>query len=285
LKKLACYGVVLLLTLGGCAQNESMSRPVPLTDTPLYGKFIWHDLITDDVAAAKSFYGELFGWTFEDTKRPGGGDYTLIVSGKGLYVGGMVQLDDPGDGEDYSRWLGYLAVPNVDRASETITAAGGELVVSPRELGMVARVAAVKDPQGAVLGLIKSKVGYPQDNFNEGLGTVSFNELLATDDRQAANFYRDLIGGNVVDEKRGDKTYLMLRTGERNRAGIMQMPADGLEPLWLTHFSVEDAATAAARASSLGGKVLLAPQDDIRGGKVTLLTDPMGAILALNAGR
>jgi hypothetical protein len=44
---------------------------------PLLGKVIWHDLITEDVDAAREFYGGLFGWTFEDSTGPGGDDYVL----------------------------------------------------------------------------------------------------------------------------------------------------------------------------------------------------------------
>src|SRR5262252_6851120 len=32
----------------------------------LPGKFVWADLVTDDVPAARKFYGQLFGWKFSD---------------------------------------------------------------------------------------------------------------------------------------------------------------------------------------------------------------------------
>jgi len=61
----------------------------PVDDDPMVGKFVWHDLMTDDQAAAKRFYAGLFGWTYEDTTRFGDEPYTLIIS-DGLYVGDMV---------------------------------------------------------------------------------------------------------------------------------------------------------------------------------------------------
>ena len=33
----------------------------------LPGKFVWADLVTDDVPAARKFYAGLFGWTFRDS--------------------------------------------------------------------------------------------------------------------------------------------------------------------------------------------------------------------------
>ena len=42
----------------------------------LPGKLVWFDLLTDDDAAARRFYGELFGWTFDRSQGPTG--YSLI---------------------------------------------------------------------------------------------------------------------------------------------------------------------------------------------------------------
>ena len=43
---------------------------VAAADPPVEpGRFVWHDLLTKDVAGARRFYGELLGWRFEDTKR------------------------------------------------------------------------------------------------------------------------------------------------------------------------------------------------------------------------
>lgn len=58
------------------------------------GTFCWIDLATPDTAAAKSFYGGLFGWTAED--RPGsggsGGVYSILKLG-GREVGALWQFD------------------------------------------------------------------------------------------------------------------------------------------------------------------------------------------------
>ncbi len=36
-----------VLTLSGCAQQGGSLATNELTDTPTYGRFIWHDLLTD----------------------------------------------------------------------------------------------------------------------------------------------------------------------------------------------------------------------------------------------
>ncbi len=111
--------LALALLVAGIAACTTSSKPnisgMSFADGPLTGKVVWHDLITDDLASAKRFYGGLFGWTFEETQLRNGNDYALARSGD-VYVGGMVAVAAPDDGSEYSRWLPYVSVTNVDEA-------------------------------------------------------------------------------------------------------------------------------------------------------------------------
>ena len=51
---------------------------------------IWHDLITPDLEASKSFYQALFAWTYVE-KNIKGFKYTLIYSGNKV-LGGMIEV-------------------------------------------------------------------------------------------------------------------------------------------------------------------------------------------------
>ena len=55
------------------------------------GQFVWRDLQTSDVAAAKAFYSALLGWTFEEADM-GGMTYTMFGV-NGTNVGGISPLD------------------------------------------------------------------------------------------------------------------------------------------------------------------------------------------------
>jgi hypothetical protein len=251
-----------------------------LSDEPLTGKFVWHDLITDNAAGARRFYGGLFGWSFEATAHPNGGDYTLIRNGD-RFLGGIVELADP-EGADYSRWLGYLSVADVDRAVALTRERGGRAVAGPLDLGEVGRAAAVEDPQGAVIGLLRSRYGDPVDTVTDGIGDIVWNELLAADAGGAADFYRSLAGLQPFEEQRTGGVYRLLRAQGRDRAGIMPRPNDELQPLWLTHFAVADVGRATDRVAELGGTVLVAPDPAVRNGLFAVVTDPSGALLALH---
>ena len=193
----------------------------------------------------------------------------------------MVQLADP-TGEEYSRWLGYLSVPDVDAAVALAQSTGGSAVVGPLDLPNIGRAAAILDPQGAVVGLLRSEIGDPVDQEVDNAGRVVWNELLAEDDLKAADFYSKASGVQVKLAERSEGRYVYLRAQDRDRAGIMTRPADDIEPFWLTHFAVEDPSVAARRASELGGTVLLEPSSGLRDGSLAVVTDPTGAILALH---
>lgn len=271
--------------LTACARSGDDDLGRALTDAPKYGKFVWHDLLTDDLEAARAFYGPLLGWSFEAAQRPAGGPYTVIRSAQGQVVGGMLEVEDPGDGADYSRWLGYYAVPDVDAAADTFAGAGGQVLIEPRDLAMVARAAVVRDPDGAVVGLVTSRIGYPIDQLRLDEGDVAWNELVTVDPEGSAALYAGLTASTVREEARGDFTYRMLRNEGRERAGVMARPDEDIEPFWLTYFAVGDPAAAAARATELGGEVLLAPTPEVRNGTIALVTDPNGAILGLRQNR
>ena len=270
-----------VFALVGCAQEASYLDRNELSDTPTYGRFVWHDLLTDDVEAAQSFYGDLLGWKFEETTGPKGGPYTLILTASGQLVGGMLEVEDPGSGADYSRWLGYYAVPDVDSATRSVERSGGRVVASPQEIGDLARASAVQDADGAVVGLLTSRVGYPVERPAIGSGEVAWNELVTAEPGSMAEFYAGLVSGSVSEEARGEFVYRFLESDGRSRAGVMLRPSDQLQPLWLTYFAVDDVDAVSARVASLGGERLLAPDGDIRDGRIALVTDPGGAVLGL----
>ncbi len=71
--------LALAVVLPGCGPMEVRVPRVtqPSTGKFQYGKFVWFDLATSDVAEAKRFYGELFGWVFSDLAE-GDVQYTVV---------------------------------------------------------------------------------------------------------------------------------------------------------------------------------------------------------------
>ncbi len=70
-----------------------------------HGRFIWYELATTDMAAAKAFYSEVVGWGTRDASRPGM-PYTLFTAGEAS-VSGLMDLPED------ARKMG--AEPDLDR--------------------------------------------------------------------------------------------------------------------------------------------------------------------------
>jgi len=121
---------------------------------PAEGTFCWNELATKDLDAAKKFYTELLGWQFKQSDVPGNGGaaYNEIVAG-GRQVGGLYQMG-PEYGDAPSRWMGYVAVADVDERAARAEALGGKVCVPPTDIPNIGRFCVVNDPTGAAISLI-----------------------------------------------------------------------------------------------------------------------------------
>jgi predicted enzyme related to lactoylglutathione lyase len=116
----------------------------------------WNDLVTPDPDAAASFYGALFGWTFEEI--PDAGGYRVIRNGE-RSNGGVMPLDPERMGpETPPSWMPYFGHEDVDRLVGEIGSMGGQVFNGPMRMPQGA-VAILGDPQGAVFAVWTGQYG------------------------------------------------------------------------------------------------------------------------------
>lgn len=277
-------GAALLLALLGVGSGCSSPPPVPplqgveLSSTPMLGKFVWRDLVAEDPDAVKPFYAGLFGWQFEET-RAQGSPYTLIKSG-GQTIGGISRARRRLPEQPVSQWLSFMSVADVDSAVERTRAAGGSVVAGPRDLPNVGRGAVVLDPDGAPLGLLRSRIGDPVDSAEPALHQFLWTEHLSRNPQASADFYAALVGFELRKLDFGGRPYWVLVKG-RERAGLLRNPLAVDRPVWLVYVRVADVVASVRRTKELGGRVLMPPRSDLRDGSLALVADPGGAMLAL----
>jgi uncharacterized protein len=118
-----------------------------------HGAFSWNELGTRDTAAAKAFYGAVFGWDAADNDMGEMGTYTEWKRGEGS-AGGMMDVSGRLPDEVPAHWLTYFAVDDADAATETVKAKGGSVSFGPIDIP-VGRFAIVQDPHGAAFAVIK----------------------------------------------------------------------------------------------------------------------------------
>lgn len=248
------------------------------------GDFVWYDYMTRDIAAARSFYGELFGWTLSGESDFEDGSYAQLSHGEQSF-GGMMSLGEkPGARPD---WLGYVWVEALEATLARATEAGGQIVVPVTGIPGTGRFAVLSDPCGAAIALFErapeiSDKGLPSTNVE---GLFCWAELWAHDIEDARAFYRAVFGWDSASmEMPGGAAYTVCKIGEVNTAGIMASPlSPDLPAFWLYYVSVADTDATVVRARELGAEIWHAPEDIPGVGRFAILRDPAGAAIGVIA--
>lgn len=244
------------------------------------GKFVWFEHASRDAKKAQAFYGDVLGWKVQSW---GGSGYDMILAGDApdAMVGGYEALESD---REKPRWISYVSVEDVDAAARTAEANGGRILDAPHDLSGAGRVARIVDPQGAELRLFKKEGGDPRDGSVAELPAPRrffWCELHTTDPEHALSFYEKVLGVTHKTMDMGPAgTYHVLEHGGVGRGGLTSH-LQGAAPHWLPYVAVEDPDATLARASKLGGKVCVGPQDIPGVGRFGVIEDPTGAVLAV----
>jgi predicted enzyme related to lactoylglutathione lyase len=238
----------------------------------------WVDLSTPDPAAAKRFYGELFGWEAMDAGPPEEtGGYAMFTL-RGKLVAGVGPLMDPGQP---AVWSTYVATDDADATVARARDAGGQAIVEPMDVMDAGRITFVMHPAGGAVGLWQAGRHRGAQLVNEP-GALAWNQLHTRDRAGAAAFYAQVFGWTVGDF--GGMGIFNL--GENGIGGLADVPPgtpDEVPAFWMTVFGTDDADAAAAKAEQLGGGVLSPPADIPDVGRFAVLTDPQGVAFGVIA--
>jgi predicted enzyme related to lactoylglutathione lyase len=120
-----------------------------------HGTFNWRELLTNDVAKAKAFYGATLGWTFSDMPMQGGATYTLAHSGPAM-VGGVIDMAGITPPGAPPHWFDYIEVDDIDHRVGLVAENGGKVLRPAFNIPNVGRIAIIADSTGAPVGLMTS---------------------------------------------------------------------------------------------------------------------------------
>jgi hypothetical protein len=241
--------------------------------------FVWHDLATTDVEAAKAFYNKVVGWNFSQQSP----DYEMALVGD-LGVGGIMELPPHLKGMA-PFWSGYVFTPDVDVACKRVKELGGTVHREPWDIPGTIRMAVIADPGGAVLHIMQPLSKEERTWPAEGTpGTVGWNELHAANLDQAWDFYSAMFGwtkgyAHNMGEKLG--LYQLFQIGGKDIGGMMRKMDDMPRPVWFHYFMVEGIDAATARVREAGGQVAMGPHEVPGGQWILQATDPQGGYFCL----
>jgi hypothetical protein len=248
------------------------------------GGFVWYELTTTDMPAAKAFYGKVAGWGTQDMPMPGM-TYTMFLAGEQA-MGGLLDLpEEARKAGTPPNWMGYVEVDDVDAKVEQAKRLGGAVHVPPTDIPEVGRFAVIADPQTAVIALFKPRPrpDAPPVPAPGTPGRVGWHELLAVDWQKALAFYSEIFGWQKADAvNMGEMgTYQLFSTGGQVIGGMFTKPPSVPVPFWLYYVNVGDIDAAAGRVKDGGGKILNGPMEVPGGDWIIQASDPQGAMFAL----
>ncbi|QXJ19968.1 VOC family protein [Actinomadura graeca] len=229
----------------------------------------WLDLGIPDLDRAKTFYGTLFGWQFQDV-GPEGGHYNMCTL-RGEPVAAMMQ--NPDEQATKFWWNVYFATDDIGEVVDRAAKAGGEVVQPAMDVMSQGRMAIVKDPQGGQFGLWQGQDHVGAAYVNEP-GTLVWNDLVTADADTARAFYTAVFDYGLEPVPGMD--YTALRRPDGHYIGGIHGEPGAAETSWISYFDVADADEAVRRVRAGGGTVDEEPQDTPYG-RIAAVRDPFGA--------
>ncbi|WP_273853539.1 VOC family protein [Guptibacillus spartinae] len=122
------------------------------------GRLVHFEIHVDDMDRAKRFYGEVFGWTFEDWSEYAGMPYLGVITGSDdqLGINGALmqrQGPPPEPSQPVNGYACTMGVGDYDTTEAKILEKGGEVALPKYALPGMAWQGYYKDTEGNIFGV------------------------------------------------------------------------------------------------------------------------------------
>src|SRR5262249_28187957 len=181
--------------------------------------------------------------------------YTLLAAGDAPVVG-LMELPEEGVRMGATpRWVGYVAVDDIDVKVAQIRRLGGAILVASTDSN-IGRISLVADPQGATFALVSGLTyGQGQPSGLDAPGRVGWHELLAEDRNRIFPFYGALLGWQKASTGTDpENLYELFSVAGQTIGGMLTKLPSVPHASWLYYFNVDDIGPAAKRVHAGGGR-------------------------------
>jgi len=117
------------------------------------GALIWNELMTRDYEGAKTFYGSVFGYEYDDMDDATNFEYSRIKRSDGRVVAGIGRLDAEVPATMAPAWTTYFNVADVDATAAKAAELGATIQNEPWDTPFD-RMAVIRGPQGEVFAIM-----------------------------------------------------------------------------------------------------------------------------------
>ncbi|MEM7535554.1 MAG: VOC family protein [Chloroflexota bacterium] len=245
--------------------------------------FVWTDLSTFDLDAAKQFYTKVFGWIYEGYEDEGGYEIGHIGVNPSVGIYAMPekfqQMNLP------SFWMSYISVRDIDTVVAQAKAHGGIIEIGPTNFMGEDKIVLIRDPAGAGFTVWDGADLRGKDTKGTH-GRMAWNELYVSDALQVIDFYQTILGWSFTLAAGSDTTLGRRRYDIQNEKGntiaaLQEVPNElkGKAQFWIPYFSVKNVDSTLGIISREGGELI--HREDSGEGVLAMAQDPQGAAFAL----
>ncbi|MEV0224682.1 VOC family protein [Streptomyces sp. NPDC050704] len=234
----------------------------------------WADAMFGDTEGAKSFYGDVLGWTFGEASTEFG-NYTEAYS-DGKAVAAVVPPMPGAEGQ--SAWCLYFASPDAAATATKIRANGGEILMEPMKVGDFGTMLLARDPSGVVFGVWQAGV---HEGFEATAvpGAYCWAEVFTREPEKSDAFFTAVFPYRAQQMQDDAIDFRIFNLGEETVLGRMKMTDEfppEVPPYINVYFTVEDCDAAVAKATERGAVLRFGPMSSPFG-RFAALCDPQGA--------
>ena len=114
---------------------------------------IWNELMTRDYEGAKAFYGNVFGYEYDEIGDGTGVQYSTIKRSDGEIVGGIGAMGAEVPVEKLPSWVTYFNVADTDSTAAKAAELGATIASEPADTPF-GRMAVIQAPQGETFSIM-----------------------------------------------------------------------------------------------------------------------------------
>lgn len=239
---------------------------------------MWCDLSTFSLEGAKSFYAELFGWSFCSSRQPDQSEYLNAAMGmmKSRMVAGIYEMPEKFQAMNMpSFWMSYIEVDDINLALKRAGEFPARLEFGPADFGEGMKIALIRDPLGAGFTMIEGKKLKPRP-VKPKHGNWAWSSLFLSDAKAVIPFYQTLFGWRISPME----GHWNIKTARGALIGdIETVPPDLREDkeYWAVYFLVKNLDEAIEDCQNTGGELIFKDQE----GSMASIRDHDGASLFL----
>ncbi|WP_151476319.1 VOC family protein [Streptomyces albicerus] len=238
----------------------------------------WADAMFSDLEGAKSFYGDVLGWTFAEASTEFGNYTEAYANGKAVAA---VVPPMPG-AEDQSAWCLYFASPDAAATAKKIRDNGGEVLMEPMKIGDFGTMLLAREPSGAVFGVWQAG-GHEGFEVTAVPGAYCWAEVFTREPEKADTFFSAVFPYRMQQMQDDAIDFRLFNLGEETVLGRMKMTDEFPPevPSYINvYFTVDDCDAAVAKATERGAILRFGPMTSPFG-RFAALSDPQGALFSL----